>query len=102
MKCRGVQALLITVLAGMFVPGLAQKNYYVVVGAFSTEGDAKNFTTYLPSLHADTAYLMTHNNNVVQLFVLRTDNQDVALAKSEQIQHSLEQVSDKASGYESI
>jgi len=103
MKCRGVQAVLITVLAGMFVPGIAQKNYYVVVGAFSTEGNAKDFTTYLPSLRADTAYLMTNDKNVVHLFVLRTDNEDAAIAKSEQLQHSLEQSGGKLSGaYESI
>jgi outer membrane protein OmpA-like peptidoglycan-associated protein len=103
MKCRGVQAVLITVLAGLFVPGLAQKNYYVVVGAFSTEENEKDFTTHLPSLHSDTAYLMTNDAHVVHLFVLRTDSRDVAIAKSEQLKNSLEQSAGKTPlDYESI
>jgi outer membrane protein OmpA-like peptidoglycan-associated protein len=103
MKCRVVQAVMITVLAGVFLPGLAQKNYYVVVGAFSTEGNAKDFTTYLPSLNADTAYSMNGNEQVVHLYVLRTTSEELAIAKSQQLQNSLEQSNGKIVGnYQSV
>lgn len=90
MKCRGVRAMLIAVLAGLFTQGIAQKNYYVVVGAFSTEGDAKELKTNLPVLNSDTAYAMSDDKNVVHLYVLRTTNKDVAVAKSLQLQKSLQ------------
>jgi outer membrane protein OmpA-like peptidoglycan-associated protein len=90
MKCRVVQAVLITVLAGIFSQGLAQKNYYVVVGAFSTEGNAKEITTQLPNLNHDTAYAMNQQGHVVQLYVMRTSDEEVALAKSQQLQKTIE------------
>ena len=100
MKCRVVQAVLITVLAGIFSEGLAQKNYYVVVGAFSTEGNAKELTTHLPSLQPDTAYAMNQQDHVVQLYVMRTSDAEVALAKSQQLHSTIE--SESHDGYESI
>lgn len=103
MKCRVGQAVMITVLVGMFLPGIAQKNYYVVVGAFSTEGNAKDFTTYLPKLNADTAYAMSEQENVVQLYVLRTSNENVAIAKSQKLQTSLEEMNSSVAGnYETV
>jgi outer membrane protein OmpA-like peptidoglycan-associated protein len=100
MKCRVVQAVLIAVLAGMFLPGLAQKNYYVVVGAFSTEGKATELTTQLPSLNADTAYATNQQGHVVQLYVMRTADQNVALAKTEQLQNAI--VGNSSDDYESV
>jgi outer membrane protein OmpA-like peptidoglycan-associated protein len=102
MKCRVAQAVLIAVLAGMFLPGLAQKNYYVVVGAFSTEGNAKELTTYLPSLNADTAYAMNEQEHVVHLYVMRTTSEEVAVAKSQFLQSSLEGPNGSTANHESV
>jgi outer membrane protein OmpA-like peptidoglycan-associated protein len=100
MKCRVVQVLLIAALAGMFLPGLAQKNYYVVVGAFSTEGKAKELTTQLPSLNADTAYAMNQQGHVVQLYVMRTADENVALAKTDLLQRAI--AGGESDDYESV
>lgn len=102
MKCRVAQAVLITVLAGMVVPGLAQKNYYVVVGAFSTEGTEKQFTTHLPVLNADTAYAMSGQDHVVQMYVLKTSDPGVAISKSQLLQRGIEGSSGMAGDYESV
>jgi hypothetical protein len=91
MKCRVLQTVLITVFTGIFLPVLGQKNYYVVVGAFSTEGNAKEFTTHLPSMNVDTAYAMNDNQSLVHLYVLKTTDESVAMAKSLELQRSIEE-----------
>jgi outer membrane protein OmpA-like peptidoglycan-associated protein len=83
-------AVLLTALTGIFLPAWAQKNYYVVVGAFSTEGNLKEFTTQLPSMNADTAYAMHNPDHEVRLYVLRTSSEDIAIAKSLQLQNSID------------
>jgi outer membrane protein OmpA-like peptidoglycan-associated protein len=105
MKCRVTMAVIITALTGIFLPAWAQKNYYVVVGAFSTEGNAKEFTTHLPSMNADTAYAMNDQNSVVHLYVLKTTSEEVAIAKSLHLQQAVENsgtIGEDLGGYESI
>jgi outer membrane protein OmpA-like peptidoglycan-associated protein len=94
MKCRVVQAMLVAMLAGMFLEGLAQKNYYVVVGAVSTEGNAKEFKTNLPSLNADTVYEVLNNDNVVHLYVFRTTDEGEAIAKRDELKKALTSLND--------
>ncbi len=87
-----------TIFTGMFLQGLAQKNYYVVVGAFSTEGNAKELTTHLPGTNTDTAYAMADDQeNLVHLYVLRTVDKDVAAAKAAQLQKGIEESNGVAS-----
>jgi outer membrane protein OmpA-like peptidoglycan-associated protein len=103
MKCRVLQAMLVMVFTGMFLPMKAQKSYYVVVGAFSAEGDVKEFSARLPSMNADTAYAMNYDQSLVQLYVMRTTSEDLAMAKSSQLQSSIEAGrSEVIANYESV
>jgi outer membrane protein OmpA-like peptidoglycan-associated protein len=91
-----------TIFTGIFMQGLAQKNYYVVVGAFSTEGNAKELTTHLPSTNADTAYAMAQDQeNMVHLYVLKTTDEQTAANKAMELQKGLEDVN-SGTNYESV
>jgi outer membrane protein OmpA-like peptidoglycan-associated protein len=90
MKFRVFQTVLLTVYSGIFLPAFGQKNYYVVVGAFSTEQNVKEFTTHLPSGDLDTTYATSDQDNTLHLYVLRTNDKDVAISKTLQLQQQLE------------
>jgi outer membrane protein OmpA-like peptidoglycan-associated protein len=92
MKCRVLQAVITTALMGIFLPVWAQKNYYVMVGAFSTEGNETEFKTQLPVFNQDTAYAMRDQQNVVHLYVLHTTSEEMAIEKSTQLQKSIEEL----------
>jgi outer membrane protein OmpA-like peptidoglycan-associated protein len=93
MKCRGMKVVFATIFTGIFMQGLAQKNYYVVVGAFSTEGNARELTTHLPSTNTDTAYaLAPDKENMVHLYVLKTEDRETAASKAIQLQKGLEEI----------
>lgn len=67
------------------------QNYYLVVGAFATEGEAiTQFTSYLPENGRDTAYSVTGDNNVLHLYVLRSTNQEEIVTKTLALQRELE------------
>jgi len=104
MKCRGLRAVITTALMGIFLPVWAQKNYYVMVGAFSTEQNEKEFQTHLPTFNQDTAYAMSDQKNLVHLYVLHTTSEEMALEKSMQLQKSIEQlrISEGYGNFESI
>jgi outer membrane protein OmpA-like peptidoglycan-associated protein len=102
MKCRVWKVVFATIFIGVFYPGLAQKNYYVVVGAFSTEGNAKELKAHLPNTSADTAYAMANDqDNLVHLYVLRTADQDEAASKAMQLQKGIEEM-DNGGPYEAV
>lgn len=90
MKCRVLMAVILTALSGIFLPARAQKNYYVVVGAFSTEGKAQEFTTHLPTVGSDTAYGVSTPENVIQLYVYRTSSEEAAIARSSELQETID------------
>jgi outer membrane protein OmpA-like peptidoglycan-associated protein len=104
MKCRVLMAMISIAVTGIFVPVLAQKNYYVVVGAFSTDANAKEFSTQLPKMNADTAYAMANEAGVAQMYVLHTTDEEVAVAKSLELQKALNanKSSEGSQNYESI
>jgi outer membrane protein OmpA-like peptidoglycan-associated protein len=98
----GMKVVFATIFTGIFMQGLAQKNYYVVVGAFSTEGNAKELTTHLPSTNADTAYAMAQGQeNMVHLYVLKTADEQTAANKAMELQKGLEDVN-SGTNYESV
>jgi outer membrane protein OmpA-like peptidoglycan-associated protein len=90
MKSRVLQTVFFTVFSGILLPALGQKNYYVVVGAFSTEQNVKEFTTHLPSGELDTTYATSEQDQTLHLYVLRTNDKDVAISKTLQLQQQLE------------
>lgn len=69
------------VFSAMCTPVLSQ-NYYLVIGAFSSESDnVKEFTSYLPSSQFDTAYTIQSNNSSMHLYIMKTSSKEVAFAK---------------------
>lgn len=88
MKWRGVKtACAAVVLSALCSPAFSQ-NYYLVIGAFSTESDnVKEFTSYLPSSQFDTAYTIQSNNNSLHLYIMKTTKD--ALAKGANLQGDL-------------
>jgi outer membrane protein OmpA-like peptidoglycan-associated protein len=103
MKSILIRIALCAVASAISLPIFAQRNYYVVVSAFSTEGDVKEFTTHLPVFNPDTIYAMSDQGNTLHLFVLKTASEDVAVSKAMQIQNNLESTIPEVQGsYESI
>jgi outer membrane protein OmpA-like peptidoglycan-associated protein len=93
MKCVVLRTALITVLSVvLFSPSFSQ-NYYLVVGAFSTESDdVREFTSFLPGQSQDTSYSITTNNSLLHFYVLKTSNKEMAMARSQKLQESLQEL----------
>lgn len=101
MKCRVWRTVLATVLSGMILPVFAQKNYYVIVGAFSTEQESEEIIARLPKNGSDTAYSMG-DQNLVHLYVLKTQDEQTAVNKSMQLQKSIDELRKSDGSYESL
>jgi outer membrane protein OmpA-like peptidoglycan-associated protein len=92
-----------TVCSSVFVPAFGQENYYVVVSAFSTNGNVKDFTTHLPKFSSDTAYALNDKEKVVRLYVWRTSSKELAASRASALQNDLEtNTSSLVGNYESI
>lgn len=91
MNWRGLKtACAAVVFSVLCTPVFSQKNYYLVIGAFSTESDEiKEFTSYLPSNQFDTTYTIQSDNNSMHLYIMKTSNAEVALAKGEKLQQAV-------------
>lgn len=77
------------VFSALCTPALSQ-NYYLVIGAFSSESDnVKEFTSYLPSSQFDTAYTIQSNNNSLHLYIMKTSSKEVAFANGAAITEGL-------------
>jgi outer membrane protein OmpA-like peptidoglycan-associated protein len=90
MNWRGVKtACAAVVLSALCLPAFSQ-NYYLVIGAFSSESDnVKEFTSYLPSGQFDTAYTIQSNNNSLHMYIMKTSSRETALAKGMKLQEEL-------------
>lgn len=91
MKCRVLLAVLTTAFTGIILPSFAQKNYYVVVSAFRTDGVTKEFAVHLPVTSADTAYTIAdQQNEMVKMYVMRTADSQEAMARTRELHDRLE------------
>ena len=73
----------------LFTPSFSQ-NYYLVVGAFTSESDdIKEFTTVLPGNSNDTSYTVNTNNSLLHFYVLKTPSKDIAIDGSMKLQQTL-------------
>jgi outer membrane protein OmpA-like peptidoglycan-associated protein len=104
MKCGVLRTVIIAVLSVVFSPSFSQ-NYYLVVGAFSTESeDIKEFTSFLPGQSQDTSYSITTTNSLLHFYVLKTSDKELVMAKSRKLQEGLQdlqsQLSSKGNGPE--
>jgi outer membrane protein OmpA-like peptidoglycan-associated protein len=90
MNWRGVKTVCAAVVFSAFcTPALCQ-NYYLVIGAFSSESDnVKEFTSYLPSSQFDTAYTIQSNNNSLHLYIMKTSSKEIAFAKGAKLTEGL-------------
>jgi outer membrane protein OmpA-like peptidoglycan-associated protein len=89
MKWRGVKTACAAVVLSALCSSAYSQNYYLVIGAFSTESDnVKEFTSYLPSNQFDTAYTIQSNNNSLHLYIMKT-TKDAALAKGAKLQEEM-------------
>lgn len=101
MICRVWMAVFVTVMSGIFLPLFAQKSYYVVVGAFSTDGNAEELIARLPNSVSDTAYAVK-DNNLVHMYVLKTSDRQTAAEKSMLLQKGIEEMRKASDSYESV
>ncbi len=77
------------VFSAWMTPALSQ-NYYLVIGAFSTDNDnVREFTSYLPSTSIDTSYTVQSDDNRMHFYVMKTSNPEIALAKGQQLQEQI-------------
>jgi outer membrane protein OmpA-like peptidoglycan-associated protein len=72
------------------------QQYYVVIGAFATEGEASEFKGYLPIQSVDTSYTVREKADLLQLYVLKTSDKAVAIEKTNQLKKEIESL--KTSG----
>jgi outer membrane protein OmpA-like peptidoglycan-associated protein len=89
MKWRGVRTACAAVVLSALCSSAFSQNYYLVIGAFSSESDnVKEFTSYLPSSQFDTAYTIQSNNNSLHLYIMKTTKEGV-LANGAQFQQEV-------------
>lgn len=90
MNWRVVETVCAAVVFSAFCTPAFSQNYYLVIGAFSSESDnVKEFTSYLPSSQLDTAYTIQSNNNSLHLYIMKTSSKDVAFAKGAKLSEEL-------------
>src|SRR6187401_149047 len=82
-----------TVASGLFAPAFCQ-NYYLVVGAFATKNEIREFTSYLPGQSLDTAYTTYVNGDMMHFFVMKTSSREMAFTKSMELQQGMESARD--------
>ncbi|MBT1703901.1 OmpA family protein [Chryseosolibacter indicus] len=101
MKCRVLLAVLFTAFTGIFLPSFGQKTYYVVISSFSTDASAKNLTAHLPMSSVDTAYAIQNEDESIRMYIMKTNDQEQAMARTQVLQNTLAQpayeISDDAS-----
>jgi hypothetical protein len=76
--------VLVSVLLFSFLPALSQ-DFYVIVGAFSVENNAKKFTGYARSLYLDATYTKNLKNNLHYVYVLRTSSREEAIERTKNL-----------------
>lgn len=77
--------IVITFLASFVYEAQAQQ-YYVVIGGFAVQNNAKKFTGYARSLRYDAHYDRNTKNNLFYVYVLKTTDRTAAFAQAKQFQ----------------
>ncbi len=68
----------------------AAQQYYVVVGAFSIESNAKKFMGYVRNQRYDAEYRINPNRNLFYVYILKTGNRKEAYSRTLQLQRETE------------
>ncbi len=97
MKWRVLKVVYATLVASVFSVSAFSQNYYLVIGAFSTEKDnVKEITSFLPGNSADTAYTVKTDNSTLQFYVMKSTHEDVVVAKSLQLRSEVSHPDEQA------
>lgn len=73
------------------------QQYYFVIGAFATKENASEFKGYLPTQSMDTSYTLTEKESFLQLYVLKTADQEGAVLKTLQLKKEIDALGEGAS-----
>lgn len=85
-----VVACVFAFVSFLLTPSFSQ-NYYVVVGAFSTDkDDVREFKSYLPGSQVDTFYTTYQQDGLMHFYVLKTSSKEQAVERSLTLQSALE------------
>ncbi len=76
------------------------QQYYFVIGAFATKENASEFKGYLPTQSMDTSYTLTDNEGLLQLYVLKTADQEGAIKKTLQLKKEMDALSGEGASKE--
>lgn len=85
MKRKHLLCLLIFGFLLQSIPSISQ-NYYVVIGAFRKETNAKKFTDYARSKFLEGQYNLNKKNKIFYVFILKTGDRSEALTKTLKMQ----------------
>ncbi|HEY9006156.1 OmpA family protein [Ohtaekwangia sp.] len=85
MKKRITQSAFILLFIFISAASYAQ-HYYVVVGVFSVESNARKFSGYVKSLRYPAQYELNVTKNQYYVYVLKTENHEEGLAKVKSLQ----------------
>jgi outer membrane protein OmpA-like peptidoglycan-associated protein len=90
MECGVLKRVYATFVAVVISVSAFSQNYYLVIGAFSTEkNDVKEITGFLPGNSIDTAYTVRTDNSTLQFYVMKSSKEEVVAAKSLQLRNEL-------------
>lgn len=70
------------------------QQYYVVVGAFAAEGNASGVKSYEVTEVTDTTFAVSKAEDVLQFYLLRTSDKEMALSRTQQLRKAIESWSD--------
>jgi outer membrane protein OmpA-like peptidoglycan-associated protein len=100
MEWRVLKRVYATFVASVISVTAFSQNYYLVIGAFSTEkNDVKEITGFLPGNSVDTAYTVRTDNSTLQFYVMKS-SKEVAAAKSLELRNELSNREKSSSKYE--
>jgi outer membrane protein OmpA-like peptidoglycan-associated protein len=101
MEWRVLKKVYATLVASVISVSAFSQNYYLVVGAFSTEkSNVKEITGFLPGTSVDTAYTVRTDNSTLQFYVMKSSKEEVVAAKSLQLRNELSNSENSSSKYE--
>jgi outer membrane protein OmpA-like peptidoglycan-associated protein len=100
MEWRVLKRVYATFVASVISVTAFSQNYYLVIGAFSTEkNDVKEITGFLPGNSVDTSYTVRTDNSTLQFYVMKSSKEDAA-AKSIELRNELSNREKSSSKYE--
>jgi outer membrane protein OmpA-like peptidoglycan-associated protein len=89
MKQRIAKAIIYSVLLTVSAPAICQ-HYYVIIGAFAIESNAKKLTGYARSKYFDAQYSINKKNKLFHVYILSTSSKHEAIMRTLEMQKETE------------